>query len=151
MATTHTPAHQAEGQPPPAPMTGKERREMMKKDRAEMDQREDDAAYERATGKMDDETKEKLLALGVDITRASPAKEQPLPDTEPGITTTTGAYRTPMDPTTAAVPADPDDERVKRMARGFPAVGSGKREGKSDTASPPPATQPPASRPSSRT
>jgi hypothetical protein len=93
-------------------------------------QRADDVAYERATrGVGDDEDlRDKLLALGADVTRASPAREQPLPDAVPGLTTTTGAYRTPIDPTTAAVPAPDDSEMVVRM-RGFPTVGSGREGG----------------------
>jgi hypothetical protein len=97
---------------------------------AEAFQRADDAAYERATmGVGDDEDlRDKLLALGADVTRASPAREQPLPDAVPGLTTTTGAYRCPIDPTTAAVPAPDDSEMVVRM-RGFPTVGSGREGG----------------------
>ena len=93
-------------------------------------QRADDAAYERATmGVGDDEDlRDKLLALGADVTRASPAREQPLPDAVPGITTTTGAYRCPIDPTTAAVPA-PDDSEMAQRRRGFPTVGSGRERG----------------------
>jgi hypothetical protein len=92
--------------------------------------RTDDAAYERATmGVGDDEDlRDKLLALGCDVTRASPAREQPLPDAVPGLTTTTGAHGSPIDPTTAAVPAPDDSEMVVRR-RGFPTVGSGREGG----------------------
>lgn len=149
MATTpQTPQPPAKPPPPPAPQYLGERREgnppaagperkstqETLKQRAEEQaaafQRADDAAWDRATmGVGDDENlRDKLLALGADVTRASPAREQPLPDAVPGLTTTTGAYRTPIDPTTAAVPAPDDSEMVVRM-RGFPTVGSGREGG----------------------
>ena len=99
------------------------------KEQAEDFQRADEAMYKRATGGvLDDDMRDKLLALGADVTRASPAYEQPLPDAVPGLTTTTGAYRTPIDPTTAAVPA-PDDSEIAMKMRGFPTVGSGRKSG----------------------
>ena len=99
------------------------------KEQAEDFQRADEAMYKRATGGvLDDDMRDKLLALGADVTRASPAYEQPLPDAVPGLTTTSGAYRTPIDPTTAAVPA-PDDSEIAMKMRGFPTVGSGRKSG----------------------
>jgi hypothetical protein len=50
-------------------------------------------------------------------------REQVLPDAEPGLTTTTGAYRSPIDPTTAAVPAS-EHSRIAREVGGTPTVGS---------------------------
>jgi hypothetical protein len=85
--------------------------------------REDAIMKARATeGVRDQETLDAVLALGGDATRSSPVREQVLPDADPGLTTTTGAYRVPIDPTTAAVPAprsDPD------LASGTPTIGSG--------------------------
>lgn len=123
----------------PTPANGPPRRSTQEtlRDRAEQDaeafKRSDDAAYLRATeGVGDDEDlRDKLLALGCDVTRASPAREQPLPDAVPGLTTTTGAHRTPIDPTTAAVPA-PEDSEIATRRRGFPTVGSGREGGKGE-------------------
>jgi hypothetical protein len=119
-----------EGNGPRERPTMKETMRNRAEQQAEMFQRADDAAYERATlGVGDDEDlRDKILALGGDVTRASPAREQPLDGAVPGITTTTGAYRTPIDPTTAAVPAPDDSEMIGRM-RGFPTVGSGREGG----------------------
>lgn len=87
----------------------------------------DDEAYDSATGgwRKDPELVEKVLAAGGDITRSSPTKAQQLPDAVPGLTTTTGAHRTPIDPTTAAVPAPPRAEIVEKM-RGAATIGSGR-------------------------
>ena len=88
-------------------------------------ERTDKALYEQATrGIIDEDMRDKVLALGGDATRSSPSPSQPLDDIMPGITTTTGAHRTPIDPTTAAVPAPANSEQTMRM-RGFPTVGSG--------------------------
>jgi hypothetical protein len=114
----------------PPKMSTQETLQQRAKEQAEAFQRADDAAYKRATeGVGDDEDlRDKILALGGDITRASPAREQPLPDAVPGLTTTTGAYRTPIDPTTAAVPALEESEMVVKR-KGFPTVGSGREGG----------------------
>jgi len=98
------------------------------KDKAEREskafQARDEALYRRATeGVPDQETLDAVLALGGDATRASPVREQVLPDADPGLTTTTGAYRSPLDPTTAAVPAAEDSD-VARNVGGTPTVGS---------------------------
>jgi hypothetical protein len=50
-------------------------------------------------------------------------REQVLPDADPGLTTTTGAYRSPIDPTTAAVPAS-EHSQIAREVGGTPTVGS---------------------------
>jgi hypothetical protein len=87
-------------------------------------QRRDAAAYRRATqGVPDAQTLDAVLALGGDATRASPVREQVLPDADPGLTTTTGAYMSPIDPTTAAVPASEHSDIARRL-RGTPTVGS---------------------------
>jgi hypothetical protein len=100
------------------------------KDQAAADKAADDLIYARSTaGIVDDETRDKILALGGDATRASPAVEQPLADAEPGLTTTSGVHRTPLDPTTAAVPMDPTDPKLNTMAKGFPSVGSDRKSG----------------------
>jgi hypothetical protein len=84
----------------------------------------DEALYRRATeGVADQETLDAVLALGGDATRSSPVREQILPDADPGLTTTTGAYRSPIDPTTAAVPASEDSD-IARQVGGTPTVGS---------------------------
>jgi hypothetical protein len=84
----------------------------------------DEAYFRRATeGVPDQETLDAVLALGGDATRSSPVREQVLPDAEPGLTTTTGAYRSPLDPTTAAVPASEDSD-IARNVGGTPTVGS---------------------------
>jgi hypothetical protein len=84
----------------------------------------DEAAYRRATeGVYDAETLDAVLALGGDATRSSPVREQVLPDADPGLTTTTGAYKSPLDPTTAAVPASEDSD-IAREVGGTPTVGS---------------------------
>ena len=82
-------------------------------------------AYRQATlGVYDEDTRNRVLAMGGDVTRSSPVWSQALDDAEPGLTTTTGAYRTPIDPTTAAVPAPPNSPLAIRL-RGTPTVGSG--------------------------
>jgi hypothetical protein len=101
------------------------------KEKADRDDRDfrraDAAAYRRATqGIPDAETLDAVLALGGDATRSSPVREQVLPDADPGLTTTTGAHRTPIDPTTAAVPASENSEIARRIA-GTPTVGSRQR------------------------
>jgi hypothetical protein len=84
----------------------------------------DEIAYRQATeGCRDQETADAVLALGGDVSRSSPVREQVLPGAEPGLTTRTGAYRTPIDPTTAAVPADEDSD-LARNIRGTPTLGS---------------------------
>jgi hypothetical protein len=109
--------------------TGRAQRGERAKEAAEAYRLADDAAYRRATeGVADEEMRDKILALGGDATRASPVIEQSLPAASPGITTTTGAYRSPIDPTTAAVPA-PDDSEIVMKMRGFPTVGSGRKSG----------------------
>lgn len=86
--------------------------------------RRDDAEFRQATeGVPDQETLDAVLALGGDATRSSPVRSQVLPEAEPGLTTTTGAHRTPIDPTTAAVPASPDSDIARRI-KGTPTVGS---------------------------
>ncbi len=96
-----------------------------KADREDFDfKAQDDILYRRATeGVPDQETLDAVLALGGDATRSSPVREQVLPDAEPGMTTTTGAYRSPIDPTTAAVPAA-EHSRIAREVGGSPTVGS---------------------------
>lgn len=133
---TSAPAQPPATQPPaassPAPPQESDwraRRDARMKEEAERYKAQDDILYNQATGVMTDEKREQLLALGEDITRASPVVEQNLPDPTPGLTTTTGAHRTPIDPTTAAVPASPDSEIVMRM-RGTPTIGSGREGGK---------------------
>lgn len=88
--------------------------------------REDQVARARATeGCRDQETLDAVLALGGDASRSSPVREQVLPEADAGYTTTTGAYRTPIDPMTAAVPALEDSEIVRDMGRRTsPTVGS---------------------------
>lgn len=98
------------------------------KERAERENRDyrlaDEIAYRRATeGVYDQETLDAVLALGGDATRSSPVREQVLPDADPGLTTTTGAYRSPIDPTTAAVPASVDSD-IARQVGGTPTIGS---------------------------
>jgi hypothetical protein len=96
-----------------------------KADREDFDfKKQDDILYRRATeGVPDQETLDAVLALGGDATRSSPVREQVLPDAEPGMTTTTGAYRSPIDPTTAAVPAA-EHSQIAREVGGTPTVGS---------------------------
>src|SRR4029077_1839850 len=98
------------------------------KEKAEREDRayrlQDELAYRRATeGVPDAETLDAVLALGGDATRSSPVREQVLPDADPGLTTTTGAYRSPLDPTTAAVPASEFSD-IAREVSGTPTVGS---------------------------
>jgi hypothetical protein len=84
----------------------------------------DEMAFRRATqGVPDQETLDAVLALGGDATRSSPVREQVLPDADPGLTTTTGAYMSPIDPTTAAVPASEHSDIAKQVG-GTPTVGS---------------------------
>jgi hypothetical protein len=85
---------------------------------------QDEMLFRRATqGVGDQETLDAVLSLGGDATRSSPVREQVLPDAEPGLTTTTGAYRSPIDPTTAAVPAS-EHSKIARDVGGTPTVGS---------------------------
>jgi hypothetical protein len=108
----------------PAKETTRETLERRNKEEIENFKMRDDLLRKQATqGIPDEETRDKVLAMGGDASRASPVSAQVLPDIEPGLTTTTGAYRTPIDPTTAAVPAPEFSERVERM-RGAPTVGS---------------------------
>ena len=104
---------------------GTQRRLKEKADREDYDfQKQDEILYRRATeGVRDQETLDAVLALGGDATRSSPVREQVLPDAEPGMTTTTGAYRSPIDPTTAAVPAS-EHSQIAREVGGTPTVGS---------------------------
>jgi hypothetical protein len=103
---------------------------MLREERVKRDRADDDILYRQATqGVPDDETRDKILALGGDATRSSPVLAQNLGDPPLGLTTTTGAYRSPIDPTTAAVPADPEDPEVMRRPRGFPTIGSGRKGG----------------------
>ena len=89
------------------------------RDRDEADKK----AYNLATrGIVDAETRDKVLALGGDATRGSPDPFQVLPDAEAGLTTTTGAFRVPIDPTTAAVPGPVPDHTSEIV--GTPVVGS---------------------------
>jgi hypothetical protein len=84
----------------------------------------EELAYRQATqGVRNQETLDKILAMGGDATRSSPVNEQQLPDADPGLTTTTGSHRTPIDPTTAAVPASADSD-LARSIRGTPTIGS---------------------------
>jgi hypothetical protein len=100
-------------------VTDRYEREVAAYDEAEV------VAYRSATmGVMDEDTRDRVLAMGGDVTRASPVWSQALDDAEPGLTTTTGAYRTPIDPTTAAVPA-PENSPLAIRLRGTPTVGSG--------------------------
>jgi hypothetical protein len=104
---------------------GTQKRLKEKADRESADFRmKDEAYFRRATeGVPDAETLDAVLALGGDATRSSPVREQILPDAEPGLTTTTGAYRSPLDPTTAAVPAAEESD-IARNVGGTPTVGS---------------------------
>jgi hypothetical protein len=108
---------------PPAARSTRQRLEETNRERIATAQNRDGLLRARATGVMTEEMRDKLLALGEDVTRASPDPAQVLPDPEPGLTTTTGAYRVPIDPTTAAVPAPENSEMVERM-RGAPTIGS---------------------------
>ncbi len=105
------------------------REKQRRQEAAERFKATDDANYDIATGgtMKDPAMVDNVLALGGDATRSSPSPSQPLADyARPGLTTTTGAHRTPIDPTTAAVPAAPDDEITERM-RGAATVGSGRQ------------------------
>jgi hypothetical protein len=114
------------------PKSWQERREERLKEQEAMAEAAEKAAKQQATqGIPDEETRDKILALGGDATRSSPALSQALPDPEPGLTTTTGAYRVPIDPTTAAVAAGESDPITTRM-RGTPTVGSGKSGAKEE-------------------
>jgi hypothetical protein len=128
-------------------MGWRDRRKEQQEAQAKADQAADDVAYKKAVGVMDDETRDKILALGGDVSRSSPAVEQPLPDAEPGFTTTTGAHRVPIDPTTAAVPADPNDPEILKRPKGFPTIGSGREGGKPEQHFKPRDTSPPTSTP----
>lgn len=120
MANT-TPA-KTEEHSPPAPQDAKAKREAQAKEKADREKALDDKLRKQATGgEMTDELKEKILALGGDASRASPDITQPLGDPPRGLTTTTGTYRSPMDPTTAAVPLT-KDEVDKQAPKGYPAL-----------------------------
>jgi hypothetical protein len=111
------------------PMGWRDRREERLAQQEKQNKAVVDAQYRRATqGIPDQETRDRVLALGGDVTRGSPVSEQSLPEPEPGLTTTTGAPSTPIDPTTAAVPAGEYDPIVRRM-RGVPTVGGRKGQG----------------------
>lgn len=103
--------------------TQREKIEARNKEKIERFEQEDGVRRQQASGAMTEETRDQLLALGEDVTRASPDPAQVLPDAEPGLTTTTGSYKTPIDPTTAAVPAPESSEVVQRM-QGVPTMGS---------------------------
>lgn len=130
--TTKTAEHETPAKPADksALATMQESYKQRIQEQAEADKKYDEIAYKRATGgDMTDDLRDRILALGGDATRASPAIEQVLPiDIQPGLTTTTGAYRSPIDPTTAAVPAPPDSNIVLRT-KGYPTVGSGRKGG----------------------
>jgi hypothetical protein len=103
----------------------RETRQERRSKEARQHKMQDDIKYYNATqGCSDPEVRDRVLALGGDATRSSPVGEQALPEPEPGLTTTTGAYRVPIDPTTAAVPADEYSDIVIRT-KGTPTVGSG--------------------------
>ena len=107
-------------------MSYRERLEERNKDRVDAFNKNDSAARDIATGRplVDDlDLRDKLLALGADVTRASPDPHQYLPDADPGLTTTTGSHRTPIDPTTAAVPA-PQNSKLVERTRGVATAGS---------------------------
>ena len=96
--TTHdsdAPSDKDRGKTTLAP--GTQARLKEKADREDFDfKKQDEILYRRATeGVPDQETLDAVLALGGDATRSSPVREQVLPDAEPGMTTTTGAYRSP--------------------------------------------------------
>ena len=111
------------------PMGWRDRREERLAEQEKQNKAVVDAAYRRATqGIPDQETRDRVLALGGDVTRGSPVSEQSLPEPEPGLTTTTGAPTTPIDPTTAAVPAGENDPIVRRM-RGVSTVGGRRGKG----------------------
>ena len=118
-----TPAAERERNPL-AKMSEQEKAAERNREKIEGFEQRDNLLRQRAAGVMTEEQRDKLLALGEDVTRASPDPGQVLPDAEPGLTTTTGAYRTPIDPTTAAVPAPENSELVQRM-QGAPTMGSG--------------------------
>jgi hypothetical protein len=94
----------------------------------------DDAAYQKATrGVIDDDMRDRVLALGGDATRSSPDPFQRLDDAVPGLTTTTGAYKVPIDPTTAAVPAPKGWAEHMMGERCYsPTIGSGREGGKGE-------------------
>jgi hypothetical protein len=125
MANQHeTEPHESEGRKSTlAAGTQKRLKEKADREGAAFKQK-DEAYFRRATeGVPDQETLDAVLALGGDATRSSPVREQILPDADPGLTTTTGAYRSPLDPTTAAVPAAEDSD-IARNVGGTPTVGS---------------------------
>ena len=141
MATTptRTPAQQAPPRqlPPNTPANAqdqrpigwRERREERLAEQEEQNKARANADYRRATqGIPDQETRDRVLALGGDVTRGSPVSEQSLPEPDPGLTTTTGSPSTPIDPTTAAVPAGENDPIVRRM-RGVATVGGRRGKG----------------------
>ena len=136
MANTTTPHDPAS----PPPRTAKSTMQAQQQAAADAYKVADDIAYDKATKGVaigGDELRDKVLAMGGDATRASPDPFQPLDDAVPGFTTTTGVHKTPMDPTTAAVPASPDSVLVQQM-RGTPTVGSGRTTGKGETLYAPP-------------
>lgn len=91
----------------------------------------DDIAFRKTQGIQNDDLRDRVLAMGGDATRASPDPFQALEDAVPGLTTTTGVARTPMDPTTAAVPA-PENSPLVRNMRGTPTIGSGRKSGQAE-------------------
>jgi hypothetical protein len=111
------------------PMGWRDRRDERLAEQEKQNKFAADAAYRRATqGIPDQETRDRVLALGGDVTRGSPVSEQSLPEPEPGLTTTTGAPSTPIDPTTAAVPAG-DNDPITRRRRGAATVGGRRGQG----------------------
>ena len=143
MATTPTRTPNPAQQPPPSqlspstpanaqdqrPIGWRERREERLAEQEEQNKARANADYRRATqGIPDQETRDRVLALGGDVTRGSPVSEQSLPEPDPGLTTTTGSPSTPIDPTTAAVPAGENDPIVRRM-RGVATVGGRRGKG----------------------
>jgi hypothetical protein len=126
--TPHEPSQEPKGQDRKSTLaagTQARLKEKAEREGAEFRQK-DEAMFRRATeGVPDQETLDAVLALGGDATRSSPVREQILPDAEPGLTTTSGAYRSPIDPTTAAVPAAEDSD-IARSVGGTPTVGSRK-------------------------
>jgi hypothetical protein len=91
----------------------------------------DEVAFLKTQGIQNDDMRDRILAMGGDATRSSPDWFQALEDAEPGLTTTTGVARTPMDPTTAAVPA-PERSPLVRDMRGTPTLGSGRKSGQAE-------------------
>jgi hypothetical protein len=131
MATTPTRTQPANTPAPEqsAPGGWRERRNQRLAEQEQQNKTVADLAYRNATqGIPDQETRDRVLALGGDATRGSPVREQSLPEPDPGLTTTTGSPSTPIDPTTAAVPAEENDPIMKRW-RGVPTVGGRRGKG----------------------